>query len=356
MDKNSDSVGSAVTLPPSDEAHEPVAGDHRSPVKRLQQLLHRIPSIVPLLVLVFAVVAFGLIVGHRFLSPFALTLILQQVSIIGIVVAAQSLVILTAGIDLSVGAIMVLSSVVMGHVAIDYGFPGAVAVAAGLGTGLICGFLNGWLVANVKLPPFIVTLGTWQIYLATNYLYSGNESIPTQTLQARAPQLLFFGNTIRVGSAMFTYGVLLMFVLIVVLGYALANTSWGRHVYAVGDDPEAARLAGVKSGTVIYSVYTLAGLICALAGWAMIGRVGSVTPQAGELTNINSITAVVIGGISLFGGRGSIYGAFCGALIVGVFTLGLRMAGSDPQWTYLLIGMLIIAAVTVDQWIRKVSV
>lgn len=348
---------------PSDEtlAAEPfgdVSSDstHRSPIKRFQQLLHRVPSIVPLLVLMFAIAAFGVIVGRRFLSPFALTLILQQVSIIGIVVSAQSLVILTAGIDLSVGAIMVLSSVVMGHAAIHYGFPGPLAVLAGLAVGLVCGFINGWLVSNVKLPPFIVTLGTWQIYLATNYLYSGNESIPTQTLQAQAPALLFFGNTISYGGAIFTYGVILMFVLMLVLGYALANTSWGRHVYAVGDDAESARLAGVKSRSVLYSVYTLAGLICALAGWAMIGRVGSVTPQAGQLTNINSITAVVIGGISLFGGRGSIYGAFFGALIVGVFTLGLRMAGSDPQWTYLLIGMLIIAAVTVDQWIRKVSV
>jgi fructose transport system permease protein len=146
-----------------------------------------------------------------------------------------------------------------------------------------------------------------------------------------------------------------MFLLVALFAYALFKTSWGRYVYAVGDDSESARLAGVRTKHILYSVYILSGLICALAGWVMVGRVGAVTPQAGELTNISSITAVVIGGVSLFGGRGSIYGAFFGGLIVGVFTLGLRMAGFDPQWTYLLIGALIIVAVMVDQWIRKVS-
>ena len=99
----------------------------------------------------------------------------------------------------------------------------------------------------------------------------------------------------------------------------------------------------------------LSGLICAFAGWALIGRIGSVSPTSGQLANIESITAVVIGGISLFGGRGSIIGSLFGALIVGVFTLGLRLLGADAQWTFLLIGFLIIAAVAVDQWIRKVS-
>jgi fructose transport system permease protein len=100
----------------------------------------------------------------------------------------------------------------------------------------------------------------------------------------------------------------------------------------------------------------LSGLICGFAGWALIGRIGSVSPTAGQLSNIESITAVVIGGISLFGGRGSIIGTIFGALIVGVFTLGLRLLGADAQWTYLLIGVLIIGAVAVDQWIRRVSV
>ena len=123
----------------------------------------------------------------------------------------------------------------------------------------------------------------------------------------------------------------------------------------MGDDKDAAELSGVKTDRVLISVYAISGLICAFAGWALIGRIGSVSPTSGQLGNIESITAVVIGGISLFGGRGSILGSLFGALIVGVFTLGLRLLGADAQWTYLLIGVLIIGAVAVDQWIRKVS-
>ncbi|MFT5868746.1 MAG: fructose transport system permease protein [Paracoccaceae bacterium] len=339
------------------------ANDRHGLLQKVQHALHLTPSLVPLVVLVVSVIAFGVLLGSSFFSPFALTLILQQVQIVGIVAAAQSLVILTAGIDLSVGAIMVLSSVVMGQFTFRYGLPVEVAVACGLLCGMICGYINGWLVAVMKLPPFIVTLGMWQIVLATNYLYSANETIRSQDIQDQAPLLQLFGTTIKIGAdeqgrggATFTVGVIFMVVLVAVLSYALRQTAWGRHVYAVGDDPEAAELSGVNVRKTLISVYVLSGLICAFAGWALIGRIGSVSPTSGQLANIESITAVVIGGISLFGGRGSIVGALFGALIVGVFSLGLRLMGADAQWTYLLIGVLIIAAVAVDQWIRRVSV
>ncbi len=327
----------------------------RGPVARLQHALHVNPALVPLFVLLASIAVFGLLLGSKFFSPFALTLILQQVQIVGIVAAAQSLVILTAGIDLSVGAIMVLSSVVMGQFTFRYGLPPSVAIGCGLLVGMACGYVNGFLVAVMKLPPFIVTLGMWQIVLATNFLYSANETIRAQEIEAQAPLLQIFAAKFNVGGAIFTVGVVFMVVLIAILSYVLKQTAWGRHVYAVGDDPEAAQLSGVNVRGVLISVYVLSGLICAFAGWALIGRIGSVSPTSGQLANIESITAVVIGGISLFGGRGSIMGSLFGALIVGVFTLGLRLAGADAQWTYLLIGALIIGAVAVDQWIRKVS-
>lgn len=329
--------------------------DRRPLVLKLQGLLHRNPSLIPLIVLVSSITVFGLLLGSKFFSPFALTLILQQVAIVGIVGAAQTLVIITAGIDLSVGAIMVLSSVVMGQFTFRYGLPVEFAVLCGFVVGAMCGFINGWLVAYVRLPPFIVTLGMWQIVLASNFLYSANETIRSADIEEHAALLQFFGNKLSIGEAVFTYGVIAMVVLIFVLAYALSQTAWGRHVYAVGDDPDAAELSGVRTKRVLLSVYVVAGLICSLAGWALIGRIGSVSPTAGQFANIESITAVVIGGISLFGGRGSILGMLFGALIVGVFSLGLRLIGTDPQWTYLLIGVLIISAVAVDQWIRKVS-
>jgi len=316
----------------------------RTPLERVQHFLHGNAAAVPLIVLVLSVALFGLYIGPKFFH--ALPLILQQVAISAIIGAAQTLVILTAGIDLSVGAIMVLSSVVMGQFTFRYGIPVPLSILCGFGCGALCGWINGYLVAHMKLPPFIVTLGTWQIILATNFLYSANETIRSQDIADKAPMLqLISGNWI----------IVVMFLLVFVLWYVLNQTAWGRYLYAIGDDPDAAELAGVRTKRMLVQVYVLSGLICALAGWVLIGRLGSVSPTSGQFANIESITAVVIGGISLFGGRGSILGMIFGALIVGVFSLGLRLMGADAQYTYLLIGILIVAAVTVDQWIRKVA-
>ncbi|QEN85296.1 ABC transporter permease [Labrys sp. KNU-23] len=327
----------------------------KSSLEKAQHFLHGNPAMVPLIVLVLSTAIFGILLGSKFFSAFSLTLILQQVAITGIVGAAQTLVILTAGIDLSVGAIMVLSSVVMGQFTFRYGLPAPLSILCGFACGALCGYINGLLVSRMKLPPFIVTLGSWQIILAANFLYSANETIRSQDIAAQAPLLQLFGASFRFGGAVLTAGVIAMVLLVAVLWYVLNHTAWGRHVYAVGDDPDAAELSGVGTNKMLLQVYTLSGIICALAGWVLIGRLGSVSPTSGQFANIESITAVVIGGISLFGGRGSILGMIFGALIVGVFQLGLRLVGTDPQWTYLLIGVLIIGAVTVDQWIRKVA-
>lgn len=354
-------------------------------VARIQGALHKTPSLVPLIVLVCAIMIFTGWLGPRFLPQ--MTLVFQQIQIVGILALAQTLVILTAGIDLSVGAIAVFCSVIMGQFTFRYGLPPAVAVACGLAAGAAIGAVSGWLVTRVRIPPFIATLGVWQIVLAANYIYSKNETIRARDIREEAPMLQWLGlkpneqfvtwfETLRgityerirpndtdqflldlIWQTKITYGVLVMIGLTIVLAYVLRSTAWGRHVYAVGDDPEAAELAGVNVKRTLMSVYMLAGLIAAIAGWSMIGRFASVSPSAstGLEGNIESITAVVIGGISLFGGRGSIWGAFFGAVIVGVFMLGLGMAGVNPQWTFMLIGTLIIVAVAIDQWIRKVT-
>ncbi|MBM1221646.1 ABC transporter permease [Ponticoccus sp. SC2-23] len=356
-----------------------------SVVTRIQGALHKTPSLVPLIVLVCAIMIFTGWLGPRFLPQ--MTLVFQQIQIVGILALAQTLVILTAGIDLSVGAIAVFCSVIMGQFTFRYGLPPAVAVACGLAAGAAIGAVSGWLVTRVRIPPFIATLGVWQIVLAANYIYSKNETIRARDIREEAPMLQWLGlkpneqfvtwfETLRgityerirpndtdqflldlIWQTKITYGVLVMIGLTIVLAYVLRSTAWGRHVYAVGDDPEAAELAGVNVKRTLMSVYMLAGLIAAIAGWSMIGRFASVSPSAstGLEGNIESITAVVIGGISLFGGRGSIWGAFFGAVIVGVFMLGLGMAGVNPQWTFMLIGTLIIVAVAIDQWIRKVT-
>ncbi len=330
--------------------------EDRRALKTLQNWLHQTPSAVPLIVLIVALAIFGFL-SPNFFKATTLSTILQQIAVVGILGCAQTIVILTAGIDLSVGAIAVFSSVIMGQFTFRYGIPAELSIVIGLAFGTFMGGMNGWLIAKMKLPPFIVTLGTWQIILASNYIFSANETIRSKDIAEQAPALQFWGQAIQPGGVKVLYAVFLLIVLVAIMSYVLRHTAWGRHVYAVGDDPEAAQLSGVQRDKVLIQVYALAGLFCAIAGWVMIGRFGSVSPSAstGVLGNIQSITAVVIGGISLFGGRGSIVGMFFGALIVGVFEMGLKMVGTDPQWTFFLIGVLIIFAVAVDQWIRKAS-
>src|SRR5688572_8999875 len=277
-------------------------------LRRVQHFLHAYPTIVPFIVLLAGTLFFATLVGGKFFAPFNFSLVLQQVTIIGIVGVAQTLIVLTAGIDLSVGAMMVLSSVVMGKFAIDVGLPVPVAFASGLIVGTLCGIVNGLLVTKLRLPPFIVTLGTWSIFFALNLWYSGSESIRSQDIAATAGFLQFTGTPFVIGQARITIGSILMLGLVVLFWYILNWTSFGRHVYAIGDDPEAAKLAGIRTDGLLLSVYAIAGFICAVAGWALIGRIGSVSPQSGYTANLNSITAVVIGGTSLFGGRGSIIG------------------------------------------------
>jgi fructose transport system permease protein len=318
---------------------------------RLHDLLHRNATLGPLFVLLLAVLYFSA-TTDRFLEPANLSLVVQQVMVVGTLGIAQTLVILTAGIDLSVGAIMVLSSIVMAKLGAEHGLPGLLALVLGFVVGTACGLLNGALITRLKLPPFIVTLGTLYIFLALNLWYSESATIRGVDM----PDLLLWtGNTISLGDTRITYGSILMLVLFGVFAWVLKNTAWGRHVYAVGDDAEAARLAGVRKDRVLLSVYIVAGLICAVAGWMLIGRIASASPQAGGSANLDSITAVVIGGTSLFGGRGRVLGTLFGALIVGVLRNGLTLAGVDVLWQDFAVGILIIAAVAIDQWIRKVK-
>src|SRR5829696_2191685 len=288
---------------------------------RIHDILHSNATLGPLFVLLLAVIIFS-IAADRFLEPANLSLIVQQVMVVGTLGIAQTLIILTAGIDLSVGAIMVLSSIVMAKLAADEGVPGLLALLIGFGVGTVCGLINGLLVTQLRLPPFIVTLGTLNVFFALNLYYSNSETIRGVDMP---DILLWTGNTIDLGDTKITYGSILMLVLFGVFWWVLKNTAWGRHVYATGDDAEAARLAGVRTSRVLLSVYIVAGLICAVAAWMLIGRIASASPPAGGTANLDSITAVVIGGTSLFGGRGLVIGTLFGALIVGVLRNGLTL-------------------------------
>jgi fructose transport system permease protein len=329
--------------------------EHLSLAKRAQRFLHLYPTTVPFVVLVLGLLL-GVSVNYsHFVTASNLSTVLTQVTIIGILGIAQTLVILTAGIDLSVGVIMVISSVVMGRLAVIDGVPIIIAFPLGLLCGIACGFLNGALVTRLKMPPFIVTLGTLSIIGALNTFYSQSETIREQDLEDGAPFLQLMGVPFEIGGARIILASFLLVALAIVVWYVLNRTAYGRHVYATGDDPEAARLAGIDTDRILLSVYVLAGFISAIAGWALIGRIGAISPTAGENANLDSITAVVIGGTSLFGGRGSIVGTLIGALIVGVFRSAVSLAGLDVLWQEFAIGVLIIVAVALDQWIRRIS-
>ncbi len=343
-----------ATLTRADTAVASFEKDDRTLSHVLRAQLRKNPTLIPALVLLISILAFS-IVAPRFFGMGALSTVLKQTTVTGFVALAQTLVILTAGIDLSVGAILVISSLIMGNLAVISGLPVLLAVLVGFGFGGLMGLVNGVLVAKIKLPPFIVTLGTLSIFNALKLWYSQSESIRNADIEANAPSLLWFGQGINFGGASLSYGGITLILLAAVLWYVLNHTAWGRHVHAIGDDPDAAMLSGINVTRTLISVYTVAGLICGFAAWIAIGRVGSVSPIAFDTVNLGSITAVVIGGTSLFGGRGSIIGSVLGAFIVGVFNTGLSLAGVDDYWQMFAAGCLVIVAVALDQWLRRAS-
>ena len=323
--------------------------DRRTFPARIQSLLHRYPWISPALVLVIAVFALSFF-NQYFATPNNLSLIAQQVAVVGSIAVGQTIIILTAGIDLSCGAIAVFASMVMAKTAFENHVPGWLAFILGLVVGTAAGGFNGYLITKVKLPPFIVTLGTFNIFTALTLLYATGRTVRDTEVD---PFLLKLGSIFSIGTFHITTGVLVMLLMYAAVAFVLRYTAWGRHVYATGGDVEAARLAGIQVNRVLMSVYMVAGFIFAITAWVLIGRVNAASPNSGIDLNLDSITAVVIGGTSLFGGRGTVVGSLLGALIVGVFRNGLTLAGLDVYYQTLAVGLLIIFAVSIDQWIRR---
>ena len=315
----------------------------------MRKLLERMPvaTFGPFLALLVAC-AFFASQTDRFFTGQNLSLILQQVVVVGVLAIGQTLIILTAGIDLSCGMVMALGSMVMTTLAVDSGLNPYLAIGCGL---LACGafgLLNGLLVTYIRLPPFIVTLGTLNIAFALTQIYS-----QSQTVSGLPDALLFFGTTFSVGQTAITYGTVLMLGMYLTAWFVLNETSPGRHIYAVGNNAEAARLMAIPARRLLVSVYTIAGVIYGVAALLLVARTGVGDPQAGQTDNLDSITAVVLGGTSLFGGRGMVLGAMIGALIVGVFRNGLTLMGIPSVYQILITGILVILAVATDQLSRR---
>jgi fructose transport system permease protein len=313
----------------------------------LRQRLLSVSTLGPLAALMIACVFFS-IRSDRFLTGGNFSLIIQQVMVVGTLAIGQTLIILTAGIDLSNGAIMAFGSIVMAKLAMTSGMPALIAILLGIGVCAAFGVANGLLVTRVPLPPFIVTLGMLNIAFALTHIYSQE-----QTITGLPSALTALGQTFTLFGTDVTYGSIITIGLFLLFAYLLSQTAWGRHVYAVGNNPEAARLNGIPTKKLLIGVYATAGTVYGIAALLSIARTGVGDPQAGQTDNLDSITAVVLGGTSLFGGRGSVIGTLIGALIVGVIRNGLQLIGVASIYQVLITGILVILAVTVDQVSRR---
>jgi len=316
-------------------------------MNNLKQKLPPLGTLGPAIALLLACFFFSF-QHERFLTLQNFSLILQQVMVVGTIAIGQTLIILTAGIDLSCGMVMALGSIVMTKFAQDYGLSAPVAIACGVAATTLFGLINGLLVTRVKLPPFIVTLGTLNIAFAVTQLYSR-----AQTITNIPEGMTLLSETFPLGGARVAYGVVLVLFLYLATWLWLRETAPGRHVYAVGNNPEATRLTGIPTERVLLGVYVLAGVFYGIASTLAVARTGSGDPNAGQTENLDAITAVVLGGTSLFGGRGILLGTLVGALIVGVFRNGLTLMGVSSVYQILVTGILVILAVATDQMSRK---
>ncbi len=354
----------------SDVSDAPVVPDpfgHRTGTfASIQRLLHRYPTISPAAVLLVATIVFAFFSDGKLIKAPTLGIILQQTAVLAALAVGQTLIVITAGVDLAVGTGMVLTHLVVAKVFSEWGVPPVIALLIGLVVGLTLGAFHGFLITKIGLPPFITTLGTFYIFQSLGLTYSQARTIGKTELgdnpatKAYDGLLLWTGKEITFGARRtgftITVGVILVFLMYIAFTYVLNNTAWGSHVLSTGDDLEAARLAGINVNRVLVSVYMVAGALYAFGAWIQLGRSLSASSNAGDgQINLDTITAVVIGGTSLFGGRGRFSGTLIGALVVSVFRLGLTLSGVSAYWQTFAIGSLILIAVALDQWIRKVA-
>ncbi len=265
--------------------------------------------------------------------------IARSISINAILAAGLTFVILTAGIDLSVGSIIAVSGVVA-VLAATNGVPAPVAILAGVAAGAVAGLVNGWLTAYLSLAAFIVTLGTMTFLRGLGYTMTDGQPIVSNALNFR-----MIGNGYLFGIPI---PVIIMVVVYAASWFVLERTLYGRHVYAVGGNAEAARLAGVRVKRVVMSVYVIGGACAGLAGVIFAARVVSAQPTAGTGYELDAIAAVVLGGTSLAGGRGRIAGTLIGSIILGVLSTGLILMNVQFFTQLLIKGFVIVLAVAID--------
>jgi ribose transport system permease protein len=332
----------SVVTPPEEEAVVDTAEGQQSLIKRITSL----QSVWILGVLVVIVAFFSVAAGGKFFSPSNFSLISQNIAVWAVLGVGMTFVIITSGIDLSIGSVLVFSSVVAAKVMQSIGGNGwgtaAIGILAALITGALWGLLNGFLVAKAKIPPLIVTLGTLSIALGLAQVITGGIDVRS------VPEALTDFNTyikiLGIPSLPFV-----ALVVVIIGGIVLHKTRFGRYTYAIGSNEEAARRVGVHVSRHLIMVYALMGMLAGLGAVLALAQFGTTTIAGQSLTNLNVIAAVVIGGTSIFGGEGSIFGTVVGLFIPAVLQAGFVIIGVEPFWQGVAVGIVLIAAVYIDQ-------
>lgn len=301
--------------------------------------------------LIVLVLGFSLANGDFFQVDNILS-ILQAASVNGVLAVGVTLIIITGGIDLSIGTMMTFCAVITGVVLTWMGAPLLVGVLTALATGAVCGLISGTLVAKAKIPPFIATLGMMLVLKGLSLIVTGTKPIYFNNTDGYAD--ISTGSLVGEVLPQFPVpnGVLILFVVAAIVAWILGRTILGRYTFALGSNEEAVRLSGVNVDRWKIAIYALAGSICGIAGLLISSRLNSAQPSLGQGYELDAIAAVVIGGTSLSGGRGTILGTVIGALIMAVLTNGLRVMSVAPEWQTVVTGTIIIVAVFADQ-LRK---
>jgi fructose transport system permease protein len=301
-------------------------------------------TVAPVAALVVLVLAFGLANGS-FLGAGNLSVIAKQSLVLATLALGQALVVLTAGIDLASAAVAVLGTLLIAKLA-SAGTPGVVALLVGVVAAAGIGLVTGGLATGLRLPPFIVTFGMFVIVTAVSGLYARGRaySVTDDVLTWPGETKYLFGRV------ELTYGMGILVVMYAAAWFVLKRTRWGADVHVIGADPRTARRAGIRVRRRTLTVYVVAGLCYGIASWQALGRVPIADPDALPLGGLDSVAAVVVGGVSLFGGRGGVVGVLAGALLVVVLRTGLAQYGVDTRYQDIAVGVLMIAAVAVDRF------
>lgn len=297
--------------------------------------------------------AFFSIASPNFMQTSNIIAILQATSVNGVLAIAATLVIITGGIDLSVGTLMTFCAVIAGVVLTYAGMPLPIGILAAIAAGATCGLISGTLVAKMKIPPFIATLGMMLILKGLSLVISGTKPIYFNDTPGfdQISTGSFLGKIIP--AVPLPNGVVILFILALAIGFVLNRTVLGRYCFALGSNEEAVRLSGVNTDGWKMAIYALAGGICGIAGLIIASRLNSAQPALGLGYELDAIAAVVIGGTSLAGGRGSVLGTIIGALIMSVLLNGLRIMSVAQEWQTVVTGSIIIIAVYADMMRRR---